>query len=239
MCGFIVLPPRHPLASQALHHFRSTKSGISRETQVVQHTDHLIKLSKFKNVIPSALQIIDRLLYNFILHYYCILLHLNICLISHLTSSIKVCCFEVTEDFRILFTLLISSHPTQVRKIMDKIAENCLIRRARVFHQHTKVRGVRRPTFTSRLSFWISMTYNSFRKIYESCPKKYRLDMFGSAISSYRSFGNISPFCKNGFAVETLAGQRSIAPIVFSAQRSTSRVQTGLTGIHGSTDYLH
>ena len=61
MCGFIMLPPRHPLASQALHHFRSTKSGISRETQVVQHTDHLIKLSKFKNVIPSELRIIDRL----------------------------------------------------------------------------------------------------------------------------------------------------------------------------------
>lgn len=26
---------------------------------------------------------------------------------------------------------------------------DCLIRRASVFHQHTKVRGVRRPTFTS------------------------------------------------------------------------------------------
>ena len=36
-------------------------------------------------------------------------------------------------------------------------------------------------------------------------------------------------------ATNTLAGQRSIAPIVFSAQRSTSRVQTGLTVIqHGS-----
>ena len=63
MCGFIVLPPRNPLASQALHHFRST-SRIPRETQVVQHTDHLIKLSKFKNVIASELRIIDRLSVN-------------------------------------------------------------------------------------------------------------------------------------------------------------------------------
>ena len=118
MCGFIVLPPRHPLASQALHHFRSTKSGISRETQVVQHTDHLIKLSKFKNVIASELRIIDRLSVN-IYH----ILQLNaIDMFDFASNLIKVCCFEVTEDFRILFTLLISSHPTQGRKIMDKIA---------------------------------------------------------------------------------------------------------------------
>ena len=62
------------------------------------------------------------------------------------TSSIKVCCFEVNEDFRIAsshfsYLLILTFRPG---KLLD-----CLIRRASVFHQHAKVRSVRRPTFTS------------------------------------------------------------------------------------------
>ena len=67
-------------------------------------------------------------------------------LISYLPSSIKVCCFEVNEDFRIA-----SSHFSYLLILTFKAGKlfECLIRRASVFHQHTKVRGVRRPTFTS------------------------------------------------------------------------------------------
>ena len=66
-----------------------------------------------------------------------------------------MCCFEVNENFLIAY-----SHISSYR----------LIRRASVFHQHTKVRGVRRPTFTStRLDTCLGLD-DSFRKIV--VPKK-------------------------------------------------------------------
>ena len=92
MCGFKVLPPSHPLASQALHHFRSTKSGISRETQVVQHTDHLIM------ALLRELRIIDRLSVT-----WSYLLHLNIYIYI-------ICMFDnfATSSINFSYIILIS-----------------------------------------------------------------------------------------------------------------------------------
>ena len=100
MCGFIALPPRHPLASQALHHFRSTKRGISREAQVVQHTDHLIKNGIASGRL-SANHTAFEYIYIFRFQYIYIFPYI---LISYLTSSIKVCCCEVIEDIRIAYS---------------------------------------------------------------------------------------------------------------------------------------
>ena len=175
------------------------------------------------------------------------------------SNLIKVCCFEVTEDFRMLIH---ASHIFSSNLSGQEYGQNCL----------TASSG-ERVCFTSTRRFEVfadqPSPHDSTRL---QLPKNLRVVQKKSMVlisyKCYRSFGNISPFSKNGFAVEILtlqqnqlpqksAGQKpttcwqqtlsqvegqlmSIAPIVFSAQRSTSRVQTGLTGIqHGSTDYLH
>jgi len=104
MCGFIVLPPRHPLASQALHHFGSTKSGISRETQVVQHADHLIM------ALLRELRIIDRLSVNQL-----IIFAFEYMFDNFVTSSIRV---SGLKSMKASGSLIHTSHPSfQGRKI--------------------------------------------------------------------------------------------------------------------------
>ena len=89
------------------------------------------------------------------------------------SNLIKVCCFEVTEGFRMLiqrFSYLLIL-PFRAGKLWKKLLD-CLIRRASVFHQHTKVRGVRRPTFT-----WTRLdTTPASEKSTSRATKKYRFD---------------------------------------------------------------
>ena len=90
------------------------------------------------------------------------------------TSSIKVCCFEVNEDFRIAY-----SHPTFQASSGERVCFTST-RRFEVFADQPS------PRLDTTLTFGFPWrTFYSFPKIYESCQKKTR----SMVLISYRLYG--------------------------------------------------